>query len=240
MVTVMDARTMSLTTTYQTPFHRQKGVALVMVLLFLVAITGLTVWAARQSMLGEGMSRNQQDLEVARQAAESALRDAERDLNNVTALSGTTPSCPKRTILPIKFTTDCIAGLCYRTDAAYASYQWGNATQTASPPNSEPWWPTGKGGRWNDDFKNSTPTKPIRIPPTTSSVCDTFTGGVPLGTFTGAPAIRGVSIQPEYLIEYFKRSVVGQQETAVYRITARGFGYSSRTQIVLQSTFLVN
>ena len=63
----------------QTPAHsqRQRGVALVVVLLFLVAITGISVWTVRQSMLAEGMARNQMDQEVARQAAESALRDAE-------------------------------------------------------------------------------------------------------------------------------------------------------------------
>lgn len=214
---------------------RQRGVALVIVLLFLVAITGLTVWAARQSMLGEGLSRNQQDLEVARQAAESALRDGERDLGGAIAPSGTTPSCPKRTILPIKFTTNCVAGLCMRSDAAYATYQWSSASSLNT---SEPWWPTGRGGAWNNDFNNSTPTKPIRTPPATSSVCDSFTGAVPLGTFTGAPAIRGVAVQPEYLIEYFKRSVPGRQEMAVYRVTARGFGYTNRTQVVVQSIFL--
>ena len=213
----------------------QQGVALVMVLLFLVAITGLTVWAARQSMLGEGMSRNQQDLEVARQAAESALRDGERDLGGVIAPSGSTPSCPKRTILPIKFTADCVAGLCIRSDLAYSTYQWSTASGLTT---SEPWWPTGKGGAWNNDFNNAPPTKPIRTPPSTSNACDSFTGAVPLGTFTGAPAIRGVAVQPEYLIEYFKRSVPGRQEMAVYRVTARGFGYTNRTQVVVQSIFL--
>lgn len=236
MVTRMPKSTVPPVQRRKHPYRpRQGGVALVMVLLFLVAITGLTVWAARQSMLGEGMSRNQQDLEVARQAAESALRDGERDLGGVIAPSGSTPSCPKRVILPIKFTADCIAGLCIRSDAAYATYQWSSANSLTT---SEPWWPTGKGGAWNNDFNNTTPTKPIRTPPSTSSACDSFTGAVPLGTFTGAPAIKGVAIQPEYLIEYFKRSVPGRQEMAVYRVTARGFGYTNRTQVVVQSIFL--
>lgn len=200
----------------------QRGVALIMVLLFLVAITGLTVWAARQSMLGEGMSRNQQDLEVARQAAESALRDGERDLGGVVPPIGTTPFCAKRTILPAKFTANCTTGLCFRNDASYSTNVWSSATTAAG---AEPWWPTGKGGQWN--------TPGIAI-----SNCSGFTGGVPVGTFTGAPAILGVAIQPQYLIEYFKRAVPGRQEMPVYRITARGFGYSSRTQVVVQSIFL--
>ena len=49
--------------------RQQQGVALVVVLLFLVAITGISVWTARQSMISEGMARNQMDQEVARQAA---------------------------------------------------------------------------------------------------------------------------------------------------------------------------
>jgi type IV pilus assembly protein PilX len=208
-----------------------RGVALIMVLLFLVAITGLTVWAARQSMLGEGISRNQQELEVARQAAESALRDAERDINNVTSLG--TPSCSRGGyILPSSFNNSCTGGLCYMRDANYAISQWTTAT-SGSTANSEPWWPAGKGGLWNNTFSS----KPIRTPATASTNCS-FTGGVPLGTYTGAPAILGVALQPEYVIEYFKRTVPARKEMAVYRITARGFGYTQRTQVVLQTVFL--
>jgi type IV pilus assembly protein PilX len=214
----------------------QQGVALVMVLLFLVAITGITVWAARQSTLGEGMSRNQQDLEVARQAAESAIRDAERDLKGVTPTSQSTPSCSRNgAIMPVQFRQTCPQGLCIRTDEAdYAKSNWSTATK-GSTANTEPWWPIGKGGLWGEETTNN--PKPIRIPATANSNC-TFTGGIPLGTYTGAPAIRGVSTQPEYLIEYFHRSIPGRKEISVYRITARGFGYSTRTQVVLQSIFL--
>jgi type IV pilus assembly protein PilX len=224
----------------------QRGVALVMVLLFLVAITGLTVWAARQAMLGEGMSRNQQDLEVARQAAESALRDAERDLKGVKPLETLVPqtaslnfsSCTRASeILPSSFDGSCTKGLCRVDDAAYANSQW-NIAASGSPANSEPWWPVGKGGLWGSvNSSGDASGKPIRMRPTPATNCS-FTGGVPLGTFTGAPAIRGVAAQPEYLIEYFRRSIPGRKEMSVYRITARGFGYSTRTQVVLQSTFL--
>lgn len=208
----------------------EQGVALIMVLLFLVAITGLTVWAARQSMLGEGLSRNQQELEVARQAAESALRDAERDINNVTNLG--TASCSRGYMLPSSFNSTCTSGLCYKRDSNYATSQWSTAS-SSSTANSEPWWPTGKGGLWNNTFSK----KPIRTPATANTNCS-FTGGVPLGTYTGAPAILGVAVQPEYIIEYFKRTVPARKEMAVYRITARGFGYTQRTQVVLQTVYL--
>ncbi len=217
-----------------------------MVLLFLVAITGITVWTARQSILGEGMARNQQDMEVARQAAESALRDAERDIENsglpaskwaVKSANLAKASCTRiRKLIAIDFTSNCVNGLCQRTDAQYATYNWSTATASTG---GEPWWQTSKGGQWVNDFNDGTATKPSRTTVTENDTkCTTFQGAVPLGTYTGAVPIRGVSVQPEYLIEYFKRSVPGQQEKDLFRITARGFGYTPRTQVVVQSLYL--
>lgn len=217
----------------------QRGISLVIVLLFLLAITGLTVWSARQSMLGEGMARNQLDLEIARQAAESALRDAERDLKGVRVDTNKVSCSRSAAIIPVDFDINCTKGLCYRSDANYAAAQWITSSSNSGSVTPEPWWPNSKGGKWVADIAHTADAdKPIRTPATSSTNCSSFTGGVPLGTYTGAPAIRGVTIQPQYLIEYFKRSVPGRQEMPVYRITARGFGYTDRTQVVLQSIFL--
>jgi type IV pilus assembly protein PilX len=214
---------------------------LVIVLLFLLAITGLTVWAARQSMLGEGMSRNMVDVEVARQAAESALRDAERDLRNAkTGITLSNASCNRGgPIIPANFDANCAKGLCYRSDAEYEAAQWITSANNPAQLSPDPWWPDSKGGQWGEAYPegDSSASKPKRIPVGGGASCS-FSGGVPLGVYTGAPSIRGVSIQPQYIIEYFKRSVPGRQEMAVYRITARGFGYARRTQVVLQTTFL--
>lgn len=214
--------------------HSERGVSLVIVMLFLVAITGITVWAARQSMLGEGMARNQLDLEVARQAAEAALRDAERDIMNLTPGMLTNASCSRgrdRPPVATDFTGTCTSGLCILPEARYATSNW--TTATASNSLAEPWWPTGKGGQWNNDFDN----KPA--PPAVDAVKCNFTGGVPLGTYTGITPIQGVAVQPEYLIEYFvKVSNVTYQPTNTYRITARGFGYTQRTQVVLQTVYV--
>ncbi len=215
---------------------QQKGVALIVVLLFLLAITGLTVWAARQAMFGEGMARNQLDQEVAYQAAESALRDAERDLMQITPAILTGASCSRgRSRAPIvsDFTDDCQLGLCRREDSTYATSNWGSAT-SGSTSGSEPWWPVSKGGAWNNGFDN----KPNRAASSVDTGHCNFTGAIPLGTFTGVTSIQGVAQQPEYIIEHFVRaSNVTYQPTAVYRITARGFGYSLRTQVVLQTYF---
>jgi len=51
------------------------------------------------------------------------------------------------------------------------------------------------------------------------------------GQFTGAAALPVVSQQPQYLIEYFKLG-----ESFVYRVSAKGFGASNSTQVMLQSS----
>jgi type IV pilus assembly protein PilX len=216
---------------------RQRGISLVVVLLFLLAITGITVWAARYSMLGEGMARNQMDRETARQAAESALRDAERDIMNLMPTLLPNASCTRgrsRPPIPTDFTATCVQGLCIKPEAEYIATNWSTASATNKAV-AEPWWPTGKGGSWNDEFD----TKPGRSPSVTTTNCATFTGGVPLGTYTGIAPIRGVAVQPEYVIERFNKvSGLLKKPTEVYRITARGFGYTQRTQVVLQTMFV--
>ena len=223
----------SLTPFVPTRRDRQRGISLIVVLIFLVAITGLTLWSARYSMLGEGMARNQMDRETARQAAESALRDAERDIMNITPTLLANASCTRsrsRPPIPSDFTTDCSQGLCIKPEADYMATNWSTASKTNKAV-AEPWWPTEKGGVWNNA------AKPGRTPVTTSN-CD-FKGGVPLGTYTGIPAIRGVAAQPEYVIERFNKvSGLLKKPTEVYRITARGFGFSPRTEVVLQTIFV--
>jgi type IV pilus assembly protein PilX len=60
--------------------RRQRGVALITGLIFLVVLTLLAITAARMSGLEERMSGNMRDRSLAVQAAEMALRDAERDI----------------------------------------------------------------------------------------------------------------------------------------------------------------
>lgn len=204
----------------------QSGVALVVVLMFLLVITGLALFSARYATMGEGMARNQLDSERARQAAESALRDAERDLLLADGVEPAGALCPRKDVRPVfanfsAFADTCPAGQCAMLDTVYTQ---SNYTTLA---NAEPWWPEsgGAGGRWN----NTVASKPRG-----SSASCTFNGGVPIGTFTGAAAIAGVAQQPEYLIELVRR---GSGRVVFFRITARGFGVSDRTQVVLQTYF---
>jgi type IV pilus assembly protein PilX len=170
------------------------------------------------------------DAQVAHQAAEAALRDAEQDLKLLEGQMPTGAVCSRGATRPVSggmqiFTADCARGQCDGSVSNKPGVDYGASVYTAA--NSEPWWPVDKGGRWNNEARS----KPSA---SDGSSCQTFVGGVPLGTYTGAVAIPGVAKAPEYLLERFTRG------SAVYfRITARGFGYSVATQAVLQSYFRV-
>ena len=98
------------------PANRQHGVALITGLIFLVVLTLISVTAARMSSLEERMTGNMRDRSLAMQAAEMALRDAERDIRGgagitrAPAISGLT-----------NFNAACTAGLCYNGPAGNAS-----------------------------------------------------------------------------------------------------------------------
>ena len=220
--------------------NHQAGMTLIVVMLFLILITGISVWGVKQSIFSENVARNQLDREVAREAAETALRDAERDLLNPSISLALNASCTRGAweIVSADFTSDCAKGLCVMDDSAYPLTDWSKSV------GGEVWWPEAKGGRWNNNFDG----KPRRVPVGFDS-CN-FVGGVPLGTYTGTKALVGVARQPEYLVEYFRRKNVrlnlaetqvsssgrnSNQWSPMYRITARGFGYSEKTQVVLQT-----
>ncbi|AWI52546.1 pilus assembly protein PilX [Aquabacterium olei] len=207
----------------------QRGVALVVALVFIVALAGIALLSARSALMGESVSRNQLDIQVARQSAEAALRDAEKDL---LLPSGSAPAgavCPRGDDRPVlnqiaRFSTACRRGQCSLSDSARLAADFSTASPTSV---GEAWWPVAQGGQWN----NTVATKPSRG---SAGTCANFDGAVPLGTFTGTAAISGVARQPEYLIEPIRRG-----ESFFFRITARGFGYRLGTEVVLQSYFLV-
>lgn len=211
------------------PRPGNRGMALVVVLVFTIALTGIALVSAKLALGGEGLARNQLDHQVARQAAEAALRDAERDLL-LSANGSATATCSRGTDRPVqnqvpRFTADCLRGQCSLKESGVAAVKYSEATSTTTA--GEAWWPTQKGGRWNDAVS----TKP-RVGST--GTCDAFRGAVPLGTFTGTQPIPAVAQQPEYLLEPLRR---GSQ--LLVRITARGFGYRPGTEVVLQSYFAV-
>lgn len=205
--------------------------ALLVVLIFTLALTGIAIVSARLAVQGESMARNQLDSQVARQAAEAALRDAERDL--MLASGGARPDAPcargaeRPVVGGVPPDAACTHGQCAFSEASRLAANFATANSAAP---GEPWWPVAAGGRWN----NNPATKPSRTNSTDGSQCASFTGAVPLGVYTGVAPIQGVVQQPEYLIEHIRRA-----EQVIFRITARGFGYRQGTEVVLQSYFRV-
>lgn len=109
--------------------RRQRGVALITGLIFLVVLTLLGITAARMSSLEERMSGNTRDRSLAVQAAEMALRDAELDISNSGRVSGLT-----------NFVSACTSGLCYNGKPGNANGTdwnvtpvWSLVSMTAAP-----------------------------------------------------------------------------------------------------------
>lgn len=219
------------------PEKRQRGISLPVVLMFLLVITLLGTVGIKRATVNERLTRNQLDYEVARQAAETALRDAERDLLIPTGTIRPGAACARLDDRPLidavrepNFSTTCLRGQC-RFEMTY--YDTSNfSTAPALGSNPHPWWfestdpDLDKGGQWNNDET----TKPDGV--AASGTNCTFNGAVPLGTFTGTARLAAVSKQPEYIMEYLVRG-----DDKFMRITARGFGADLNTEVVLQSYF---
>lgn len=200
--------------------RKQNGVALFVVMMFVIILSGMAAFSVRNATLGEKLARNQLDRSIAVQAAEAALRDAERDLflrvkpaaalcDRIARLerpASTTTFIPKG-----NWSSTCTAGQCMFDSSAYTlgAAPWRPSDPTSNVPSVNIW-------------NNDSTTK-------SGAQCN-FTGGVPLGKFTGAAPFLGVAKQPEYLMEYFQ---VGRSN--IVRVTARGFGADPNTEVVLQS-----
>ena len=101
--------------------RRQRGISLVVVLLFLVIMMGLGTTAIRTATIEEKLSGNERDQQIAFEAAEAALRDGERYVRSaLSASSG--------------FSFGCTNGLCIPSNTGTAQWNtidWGGAIPRA-------------------------------------------------------------------------------------------------------------
>jgi type IV pilus assembly protein PilX len=97
--------------------HKQQGASLVIALMFLIVLTILGLVAVRSSTVQERMAGNDRDRAVAFEAAEAALRDAERDIR--ANLSSANP-----------FDNVCTDGLCL--PATVATPNWNSISWTGT------------------------------------------------------------------------------------------------------------
>jgi type IV pilus assembly protein PilX len=97
--------------------HVERGFSLVTILVMMVVLVSLALAGMNSSLVQERMAGNARDRNIALQAAEAALRDAEADIQaNLTINSA--------------FAPDCTGGLCLPP------------SMTASGPTSQPLWQT--------------------------------------------------------------------------------------------------
>jgi type IV pilus assembly protein PilX len=198
--------------------NRQRGATLLVTLLFLIILTMLGISAMSGSTTEERMARNSRDYNVAFQAAEAALRDAERDLTGQAPYSR--PGFLAGEGIPGQtgFMADC--GLSDTTN----SYKGLCDTLTSAP--ASPVWVSVSGG------------DPWRETNSPSVAYGTYTGRTPFPTCaTATERTSCVARQPRYLIEARVNSVDAGTPEYIYRITARGFGPQETTVVSLQQNF---
>lgn len=118
---------------------RERGVSLVLVMIFLVILSMLGISAMQSSTLSSRIARNETDRNVAFQAAESALRDAENDIAyrrfDRTACTPSTMGCRTFEGL-LNFDVACTDGLCDTVGAALATNIWETAAIWATTGSS--------------------------------------------------------------------------------------------------------
>lgn len=237
--------------------QRQQGFVLVTALVFLIILSTLAVMALRGSLFEERMASNDRDRATAREYAEMALRDAERDIlglrfdgqycATVCATKRAPSTRPQSAADKNFWNVNALAD----PEVAFedgglnlASNLQGMYNANASINCGMPVW---SGANWEDG------AAPAR------SCAGTIGAPVPTvayGTFTDAPFVGpdGVNAPqgipaPRYLIEVFpgggSGGILQSSSTKVFfRITAVGFGRtigpSGRTSVTLQSVFSPN
>ncbi len=195
---------------------RQRGVALFVALVFLIALTLLGVSLFGVATVEEKMARNFRDTEVAQEAADAALRDAEMRVAGVYPWDGNDTAAPTPVDL-LSFSTDCTNGLCVGMP--------GGATQ----PVDKNYGLTGSLLASNGVTLGDCP-----------GGC---TGVAGSGAGTLSQPVAGVAEQPKYLIEVINWEPYGNAldsdvPNRAYRITAVGVGRSATTRVAVQSIYV--
>jgi type IV pilus assembly protein PilX len=205
------------------PQRRQRGAILVIALLFLVLLTMLALTSMSGTTLEEKMAGQYRELNLAFQAAEAGLRDAEADLFGVVR---TVPA------------TNPVYSGAPRNPVISGGTGFGNASATAGTCSDN----TKVGyGRGLCRPTTTGPTPPLL----TASLDPNSTVAVAYGQFTNATPLTGVAAPPRYIIEALCEGItppVGVSfgsptgtPTCYHRITSRGFGANTGTGTVPQT-----
>ena len=192
--------------------RRQRGVTLIVVLILLTVVTIIGIGGARIALLGERSTRFDRDYQLAWQAAEAALMDAEYDIRGPNThgsqrLATFTQELNRIAFVPSCGDTTANRGLCDPVVGA------------------TPIWQT-------VDFLDMTVNRRVvQFGEFTGRAFDTGTIGV-------RPEIRPRYIVEQLVDPTPGKSAGGAGgKEAIYRITAMGFGPSTDVQVMLQTSF---
>lgn len=186
--------------------HPQRGVALIVVLIMMSAIFLLAAFGARFTMLGEKTARNDRDRQIAFQAAEAALSDAEIDI------MGPNPATNSRECEIHARKVDMFAEGCGNT----------NATRGLCATNTS----TTKPLYQSIDFEDTSSSRRyVRLGEYT---------GRDAGFSTGNGALPAQL--PRYIVETIPFNIPGSLPNAkAFLVTSLGYGLNRQTQVMLQS-----
>jgi len=192
-----------------TRHHRtQRGASLIIVMLILIVVSVLGIGSAQIALMSERGARNDRDLQVAWQAAEAALMDAEFDIHPSPRPATFTL---RQSLFDGKNSTPFVDGC-------------GTSGNSVGLCNSGL---TGKPAWLTADFTA-----------TGSSAGTTQFGTFTGRTFpAGAPGVQP-AMAPRYIIELVPDLVGDRSNpTFLYRVTAMGFGPRADIQAVLQTIY---
>lgn len=188
------------------PASGQNGASLIVVLIMLSAIFILAAFGSRLTLLGEKSARNDRDRQIAFQAAEAALSDAEIDIMGPNAATNSRV-CDVHSRKIDLFTEGCGTtalnrGLCSTN------------TSTTNPLFK------------SVDFEDSsTSRKYVNLGEYT---------GRNVGFSTGNSALPAQL--PRYIIETIPFNIPGSSpNTKAFLVTGLGYGLNQKTQVMLQS-----
>jgi type IV pilus assembly protein PilX len=192
------------------PLSRQRGIALITVLMITLIIMVLSISLATGVFSEHRLSRNAADLAIARQAAEAALRDAEHDIAceqwNGNQFVQNTTSNPHRCPLEV-------------------------GKQSFNPQSCTDGWVTAS-------LSTNSATAPLPNYFSDSNCYREFGSVTNQPKFTLFGVVPSLQPQqPRYSIEVFNKSTGGKVGITNYRITARGYGRNPNTTVDLQSIF---
>ena len=193
--------------------HQQSGVIIIMALVILMILSILGVSSMTSSTMEERMSSNVRDRHVAFQAAEAALRHAEREIESGTFnTDGETDFFDYKAGNGTTVAQVCTNGLCNCSD---------NLT-TCTDDNSDAWasdyWSNNTIDVWNTSTRHRTYTvKYVEVAAKPKYIIEFIAYIKPEGAIAGYVPVLG---DPE-----------------MFRITALGFGRSLNARVMLQSTY---